>query len=64
MASAKELQAQLDEQQEVIDQVTESLEASYTVESTRADFVEAVGDALDILSGEEESEEETSEEED
>ena len=66
MPSIKELQEELAEQEATITEVTDILEAAYTPEATRADLVEAVSDALDILTGEEESEseEETSEEED
>ena len=54
MASMKELQDQLDDQQEVLDQATAILEEAYTPEATRADLVEAVSDALDVLTGEDE----------
>jgi hypothetical protein len=52
MASLKELQEQLDDQQEVIDQVSEILESAYTPEASRGDMVEAISEALDVLSGE------------
>lgn len=47
------LQDQLDEQQELIDNAVSVLEEAYTPEATRADLVDAVSQALDILSGEE-----------
>jgi hypothetical protein len=50
------LQDQLDEQQELIDNAVEVLEEAYTPEASRADLVNAVSQALDILSGEEEEE--------
>ena len=60
MASMKELQEQLDDQQEVIDQVSEILESAYTPEASRGDMVEAISEALDVLSGETEDSDETS----
>ena len=62
MASMKELQEQLDDQQEVIDQVSEILESAYTPEASRGDMVEAISEALDVLSGEAEDSDETSDE--
>ena len=62
MASIKELQEQLDDQQEVIDQVSEILESAYTPEASRGDMVEAISEALDVLSGEAEDSDETSDE--
>jgi len=56
MATLKELQEQIDEQQEIIDQAREILDDSYTPEATRADLVNAVSQALDILADEEEDE--------
>jgi len=50
--SARELQEQLDEQQDTIDQARETLEDAYTPEATRVELVAAVSDAIDILSGE------------
>ena len=50
MASMKELQEQLDDQQEVIDQVSEILESAYTPEASRGDMVEAISEAHDVLS--------------
>jgi hypothetical protein len=61
MASIKELQEQLDDQQEVIDQVSEILESAYTPEASRGDMVEAISEALDVLSGESEDSEDDSE---
>jgi predicted RNA binding protein with dsRBD fold (UPF0201 family) len=58
MATLKELQEQIDEQQEIIDQAREILDDSYTPEATRADLVNAVSQALDILADEEEGEDE------
>ena len=46
------LQDQLDEQQDTIDNAVEVLEEAYTPEASRADLVNAVSQALDILSGE------------
>ena len=60
MASMKELQEQLDDQQEVLDQVSEILESAYTPEASRGDMVEAISEALDVLSGETEDSDETS----
>ncbi len=60
MASVKELQEQLDDQQEVLDQVSEILEGAYTPEASRGDMVEAISEALDVLSGETEDSDETS----
>ena len=54
MASVKEVQAEVDEQDAIITQAVEVLEAVYTPEATRADLVEAVSEAIDILTGEEE----------
>ena len=59
MASMKELQEQLDDQQEVIDQVSELLESAYTPEASRGDMVEAISEALDVLSGESEDSEDS-----
>jgi hypothetical protein len=64
MPSIKELQEELAEQEATITEVTDILEAVYTPEASRADLVEAVSDALDILAGEEESESEESPEDD
>jgi hypothetical protein len=61
MASMTELQEQLDDQQEVIDQVSEILESAYTPEASRGDMVEAISEALDVLSGESEDSEDDSE---
>jgi hypothetical protein len=55
------LQDQLDEQQETIDNAVEVLEEAYTPEASRADLVNAVSQALDILSGEDEEEDENGE---
>ena len=62
MASMKELQEQLDDQQEVMDSVSEILESAYTPEASRGDMVEAISEALDVLSGEAEDSDETSDE--
>jgi uncharacterized protein with ATP-grasp and redox domains len=62
MASNKELQQQIDDQEETINQALEILNEAYTPEATRADLVSAVSDAIDALSGEEEPEEEEEEE--
>jgi len=55
------LQDQLDEQQETIDNAVEVLAEAYTPEASRADLVNAVSQALDILSGEDEEEDENGE---
>ena len=55
------LQDELDEQQETIDNAVEVLEEAYTPEASRADLVNAVSQALDILSGEDEEEDENGE---
>lgn len=55
------LQDQLDDQQETIDNAVDVLEEAYTPEASRADLVNAVSQALDILSGEEENEDEEGE---
>ena len=60
MASMKELQEQLDDQQQVIDQVSEILESAYTPEASRGDMVEAISEALDVLSGEAEDSDDSS----
>lgn len=62
MASNKELQEQLDEQEETISQARDILEDAYTPEATRADLVSAVSEALDVLSGEGAEEEEEEDE--
>lgn len=58
----KELQEQIDDQQDTIDQARAILEDAYTPEATRTDLVEAVSTAIDILAGESEEEEEEEEE--
>jgi uncharacterized protein with ATP-grasp and redox domains len=63
MPSNKELQQQIDDQDETMSQALEILNEAYTPEATRADLVSAVCDAIDILSGEEEPEQEEEEEE-
>jgi len=63
-STVKELQDQIDAQQDTIDEAREILENVYSPESERSDFVDAVSEALDVLSGEEEEEEEDEEEED
>jgi uncharacterized protein with ATP-grasp and redox domains len=55
------LQDELDEQQDIIDKAVEVLEEAYTPEASRADLVNAVSQALDILSGEDEEEHENGE---
>lgn len=58
MASpTKELQNELDDLQDTIDEATSILEDAYTPEASREDLAEAIGQALDVLSGEEEEEE-------
>lgn len=44
--------------QDQIDEAIETLDDAYTPESTREQLAEAVGEALDILRGEDEEEEE------
>jgi hypothetical protein len=61
--SMKELQGQIDEQQETIDQARELLEDVYTPEATRTELVDAVSQAIDVLAGAEEEEEEEGEDE-
>jgi hypothetical protein len=56
--SMKDLQATIDEQSETIDQVRDLLEDAYQPESSREDLATAIGQALDVLSGEDEDEEE------
>ena len=63
MPSTKELQSEIDEQTDTITEAVEILEAVYTPESTRSDLVEAVADALAVLSGDAEEEGEEDEEE-
>ncbi len=55
--SMKEVQADLDELQDSVGDAVALLEDAYTPEATRADLVDAVSQALDLLSGEEEEEE-------
>ena len=55
------IQDQIDDQQETIDNAVDVLEEAYTPEASRADLVNAVSQALDILSGEEEDEDENGE---
>jgi uncharacterized protein with ATP-grasp and redox domains len=62
--SIADLQETIDEQQETIDQALEILEDAYTPEATRADLVEAMSQAIDVLSGEEEEGDETEEADD
>jgi len=52
VASLKELQDQIDDQQETMEQVQAILEDAYTPEATRSDLASAVGQALDVLGGE------------
>jgi hypothetical protein len=58
MASNNELQEQLDEQDKTISQACEILAGAYAPESTRAELVLAVSQALDVLTGEAEEEDE------
>jgi hypothetical protein len=62
MPNTKELQSQIDDQEETINEALEILQDAYTPEATRTDLVGAVSDAIAVLSGEEV--EESSEEED
>jgi hypothetical protein len=56
--SMKDLQATIDELEDTIEQACGVLEAVYQPESSREDLAEAVGQALDLLTGEEEDEDE------
>jgi hypothetical protein len=49
------------ELQETIDSAIETLNEAYTPETTREDLAAAVGEALDILNGEDDSDEDTDE---
>jgi hypothetical protein len=60
----KELQEQIDEQQDAIDQARAILEDAYEPAATRTELVEAISQALDVLSGVEEEEEEEEEDQD
>ena len=53
----KTAMATKNELQEQIDSIAEVLNEAYTPEATRADLVEAVGNALDIINGEDDSDE-------
>jgi hypothetical protein len=64
MPTLQELQAQIDDQQETINQAQAILEDAYTPEASRADLVSAVSEAIDVLAGEEEEEEEEEDEQD
>jgi hypothetical protein len=64
MPSNKELQNLTDEQQETITNAREILEEAYAPEATRADLVEAVKEAIDVLSGEAEDAEEGDDDQD
>ena len=66
VSTEKALQEEIDDQQDTIDQAIEILEDAYTPEATRAELVEAVSQAIDVLSGEapEGTEKEEDEEED
>lgn len=57
MATVKELQQEIGDLEETIDEATAILEDVYTPEASREDLAEAIGNALDVLSGEEEEEE-------
>jgi hypothetical protein len=73
MATVKELNQEIGDLEETIDEATAILEDAYTPEASREDLAEAIGNALDVLSGcggggasagpEEEEEEEAEEEE-
>jgi Mg-chelatase subunit ChlI len=52
------------ELQDRVDRAIELLDDAYAVESTREDLADAVGQALDVLNGEDEEEEEDGEEAD
>ena len=64
MATVKELNQEIGDLEETINEATAILEDAYTPEASREDLAEAIGNALDILSGEEEEQEEEEEEED
>jgi hypothetical protein len=53
----KDYEAEIDELQSTIDQAREILEDAYVPEAGRTDLVAAVGEALDLLTGEEEEDE-------
>jgi hypothetical protein len=55
--SAKDLQAEIDDLNDTIEQASSILEDAYTPEASRADLVNAVSQALDILTEEEEEDE-------
>ena len=57
MPSNNELQEQIDEQEETLSQARGFLEEAFTPDATRSDLVAAVSQALDVLSGEKEPEE-------
>jgi hypothetical protein len=61
MATVKELQQEIGDLEEIIDEVTAILEDVYTPEASREDLAEAIGNTLDVLSGEEEEEEDEEE---
>jgi hypothetical protein len=56
--NSKELQAQIEEQEEMIGDALDVLQEAYTPKASRADLVDAVSNAIDILSGEGETAEE------
>lgn len=62
VSTEKALQEEIDDQQDTIDQAIEILEGAYTPEATRAELVDAVSQAIDVLSGEEPEPEEEDEE--
>lgn len=55
------LREQVDELQEVLDQVESVLQDAYRPEATREELAEAVGEALGVISPEEEIEDEEAE---
>lgn len=57
-ARVSEVQAELDGLQASVDEAVETLEEVNTVTATREDLAQAVLDALEVLSPEEEAEEE------
>ena len=63
MATVKGLQQEIGDLEQTIDEVTAILEDAYTPEASREDLAEAIGNALDVLHGEEAEDEEEKEEE-
>lgn len=58
--SIKQLETEIDDLQETIDEATSILEDAFVPEASREDLALAVRDALDVLAGEEEVEEDES----